>query len=312
MQPSTRRRIKRLVAHAITTIVVAFLVFAAADFAGPGWYQELLSWLQPTPRVAAASHAARPLPLGPPVSVTPIKPEGNDSSVSPTPLPLILVRTERGRNSREGFAQIGVRALSPQTYMAGALLANGARLAEIYDHYVVLERDGRSARLYLHGEGQPEIRAARGLLSVGAAPEPVTSAPDSHEALTDYLRPNPSFLNDELRGYTLHPGRKASAFSRLGLQTGDLLTHIGGMAISNTPDSLRALHKLLEGEVLMVEIERQGVPQTLSLDGAILRREALTDRESAPSPQPTSVGQMPAPELTSVALRSLLTQGNKQ
>jgi len=44
---------------------------------------------------------------------------------------------------------LGVARENPQTYSTGALLANGARLTEVRANYVVLERAGHSARLYL-------------------------------------------------------------------------------------------------------------------------------------------------------------------
>ena len=168
VQPS--RRTRTFLTRAVASTVVAFIVVLSANVAGPQWFDELVRWLQPAPRAALPHPTARSGPIGAPVTVTPMRPEGNDSSVSPVPLPLILVRTHRGRNSREGFAEIGVRARSPQTYTAGALLANGARLTEIYDHYVVLERGGRSARLYVQGEAQPDGKRARELLTVGGTP----------------------------------------------------------------------------------------------------------------------------------------------
>jgi len=128
-----------------------------------------------------------------PVLVTPPRPLGNDSSVSKVPLPLVLVRTQPGRNSREGFAQIGVNALTPQTYGAGAILANGARLSEIYDHYVLLERDGRSVRLYRLGEmhePRPAESASASLLTVGGGVPPAPQLTKAQEQITDYLRPS--------------------------------------------------------------------------------------------------------------------------
>jgi general secretion pathway protein C len=235
-----------------------------------------------------------------------MRPEGNDSSVSPTPLPLILVRTQRGRNSREGFAQIGVNARSPQTYSAGALLANGARLTEIYDHYVVLERDGRIAHLYLQGEAQPDARSARALLTVGGTPGVASVVTNSRNELTDYLRPSPVFVGGELHGYALYPGRKATPFAQLGLQSGDVLTRINSTAVSNSPDSLAALQTLIDGEALTVEVERQGVTQPLSLDGSVFKRAVSTERQATPIDMAT------AQKVTlSVALPSLLTQGNR-
>ena len=266
--------------RAVASTVVAFIVVLSANVAGPQWFDELVRWLQPAPRAAPPHPTARSGPIGAPVTVTPMRPEGNDSSVSPVPLPLILVRTHRGRNSREGFAEIGVRARSPQTYTAGALLANGARLTEIYDHYVVLERGGRSARLYVQGEAQPDGKRARELLTVGGTPEPAAAVADSRDALTDYLRPSPVFTGRGLHGYALYAGRKAEPFSQLGLEPGDVLTRINGTPVSEASDSLVTLHTLMEGEALTVEVERQGIPRTLSLDGSILAQAAATARQA--------------------------------
>lgn len=303
VQASTIPTVKRLLSRAVTTAVAALIVIAATS-AGPGWYEEVLRWLQPAARSAPLPKPiARSGPIGPPVSVTPMRPEGTESSVSAVPLALILVRTQRGRNSREGFAQIGVRADSPQTYTTGALLANGARLMEVYDHYVVLERDGHRARLYLLGEGHGDAESARALLTVGGVPEPTPALVDSRDELTVYLRPSPVFVGSELHGYALSAGLKATAFSEIGLQPGDVLTHINGTAVSNTSDSLTALHTLIDGEVLTVEVERQGLSQTLSLDGSLLRRAASAEPAPTPSAE-TDIREATSP----VSIPSLLTR----
>jgi hypothetical protein len=299
-------RTKRWLTRAITVGLAALIVIAAENLAGRGWYGELVRWLQPAPRSTPPPRpVARSGPVGLPVSVTPMRPEGNDSSVSEVPLPLVLVRTQRGRNSREGFAQIGVRAHSPQTYTAGALLANGARLTEIYDHYVVLEREGHTARLYLQGEAQPDARSAQGLLIVGGNPEPVMHMASTQDALTTYLRPSPVFVGDQLHGFALYPGRNPARFFELGLQPGDVLTRIKGSPVSDTSESLATLQTLMDGNALTAEVERQGIPQTLSIDGSILRREAQLAPEATPVPKTASHDA-----ISSVALQSLLTQGS--
>ena len=301
MQPSVRT--KRVLTRAVATGLAAFLVVVAANVAGPGWYEELLHWLQPVRRSAPPRPTARSGPIGAPVSVTPMRPVGNDSSVSPVPLALILVRTQPGGNSREGLAQIGVRAHSPQTYSTGALLANGARLTEVYDHYVLLERDGHTARLYLQGEAQPDAPSAQGLLTVGVTPEPAAVMTNSHDALTVYLRPSPVYVGDQLRGYALYSGRDPAPFTQLGLQPGDVLTRINGNPISDASDSLATFQTLMDGDALTVEVERQGIPQTLSLDGSILTRAASTEPDSTPTAK-TTTREAPS----SVAFPSLLTR----
>lgn len=276
MRPS--KRTKWLLGRAVAPIGAALIVVVAAVFAGPGWFEQLVRWTQPNPRVAPAHEPVRSGPVGAPITVTPMRPLGNDSSVSLVPLPLILVRTQPGRNSRDGFAQIGINARSPQTYTAGALLANGARLSEIYARYVVLERDGHSARLYLQGEGQPRREAEKGLLTVGGTAPPVSVVAKSQENLTDYLRPSPVFVGNQLHGYALYPGRNPGPFSQLGLQPGDVLTGINGTSVSKSAGSLAQLHTLVDGEALTVEIERQGAPQTLSLDGSILTHSTALEQ----------------------------------
>jgi hypothetical protein len=241
-------------------------------------------------------------PIEAPVSVTPVRPEANDSSASAFPVALILVRTQRGRNSFDGFAQIGVHARSPQTYSAGARLANGARLTQIYDHYVVLERDGLRARLYLQGDAQPDARGSQGLLTVGGTAEPAPPAATSHDALAAYLRPSPVFIGDQLHGFAMYPGRDPAPFSQLGLQPGDVLTSINGTAVSESAESLAALHTLTDGETMTVQVERQGTPQILSLDGSILAR-AATAEPVTPTVKPTSRDATPSAAFPSLHTR---------
>lgn len=271
MQPKIRAsRIAFRVAAAGTG---ALAVVLALNFGDPGWFEKLAAWARPAPRVTAARPPASPGPIGAPVTVTPPRPVGNDSSVSLVPLPLILVRTQLGRNSREGFAQIGVNARSPQTYAAGSVLANGARLVEVYERYVVLERDGRSARLYRQGEVQPPNPRDTALVTVGGTPPEPAAQLTSRDELSQFIRPSPVFVGTQLRGYALYAGRQPAAFSDLGLEPGDVLTSINGTLVSGANDSLGSLNTLTEGAVLNVVIERQGVAQSLSLDGSVLAQE---------------------------------------
>lgn len=286
MQPPIKRA-SRLLGRGSALVVAGLIVALSVAFGGSDWFDQLIArWGRSPPRAAAAHEAPRSGPIGAPITVTPMRPQGNDSSVSRVPLPLILVRTQPGRNSREGFAQIGVDATSPQTYTAGALLANGARLTEIYSHYVVLERDGHSAQLYLQGESQESAGTRAALLTVGGLAPPAQKLPKSEDRLFEYLRPSPVFVGNQLRGYALYPNRDPVPFSRLGLQPGDLVTEINGAPVSNLREALVALHSLADGGSLAVVIQRQGISQPLSLDGAILK-QAMAAAADPTIPKPS-------------------------
>lgn len=282
-------RAKRLLGHALVLGAGALSVVLALSSGEPDWFERTMHWMQPAPHALVARSARRPGPFGAPVTVTPQRPLGNDSSVSSTPLPLILVRTQPGRNNREGFAQIGVNARSPQTYGAGAILANGARLTEVYPNYVVLERDGRSVRLYLHGQPQPDSSGVTALLTVGGPPAPVPALVKSEDHLTAFLRPTPVFADGRLQGYSLQAGRNSAALETLGLKPGDVLTQINGSPVSSAADSLGALATLAQGAALSVVIEREGVSHALSLDGANLVRSTNAPRHplSFPTDSPS-------------------------
>ena len=270
-------RSKRWVIRVVGAVAAGLIVADVLTYEGSGWFDRLWRIGEPAARGAAlVREPAKSGPIGLPIMVTPMRPRGNDSSISPTPLPLILVSTSPGRNSREGSAQLGVNAQTPQTYGAGALLANQARLTEIYARYVVLERDGRAVRLYRQGEPQATSEPTSaitsgedaGLLTVGGTPQAAPQPANSHESLTEVLRPTPVFAGQTIRGFALYSGRDPGVFAQLGLEEGDVLTQINGQATRNPTETMAALETLTQGAALSVQIERQGVPKALSLDGS--------------------------------------------
>lgn len=259
-----RRTPKRMLVLALGLGVGALLLWAAG-------FEPLLWWHTHEQSVAASAAPPRRAPVGP-VSIVQPTPLGTDSSVSKVPLALHLTATRLGRNSREGYADIGVNVLSPQTYKAGALLANGVRLEEIYTDYVVLTREGQATRLYVEGRVQPASATpvVASMLTVGGmAPIPAARA-DSREALTEAVRVAPVFDGDRLHALELYPGGAPDRFAALGLQPGDRLTAIEGKALTSAPESIEQLRRLSDGVALNVTIERVGGRQDIYLDGSIL------------------------------------------
>jgi hypothetical protein len=221
------------------------------------------------------------------VGVAPPAPTGNDSSISKVPLPLVLVSTRPGKNFNEGYAEIGVNARSPQTYIAGAVLANGARLAEIHPDFVLLQKDRQSVRLYLQGKGgadQPNSQQLQAMLDVGgpdSAPPPAQAS--SHDELTDYLRPTPVYDNGSIRGFQVYAGRNAEVFSQWGLQPGDVITAIQGGAATDPDAVIAALESLTQGAAVDVTVERNGRTVSMALDGAAIAASAARAQRVASS-----------------------------
>lgn len=263
------KKANRLLGRLAVMIIAALPIIIAFTYPGSAWFEEIRSWFRHNPHVAPR----HPWQAGPghvPITVTPPRPLGTDSSVSPVPLRLLLVHTEPGRNNSEGLAQIGVNARTPQTYRAGAILANGARLSEIHPAYVILKRGTQSVRLDLHGSGMATPQPESELLRVGGSPAPIAARPRNPDPFTDYLRPSPIFRDGSLHGYVLYAGRHQDAFFKMGLQPGDVVTQINGVAVKDPQQALASLHSLTEGATLSVQVERAGTSQIMALDGALL------------------------------------------
>jgi type II secretion system protein C len=217
---------------------------------------------------------------------------GTDSSISKVPLPLYLLGVVPGRSVTEGTAQIGTSIDNPQTYSAGAMLANGARLTEIHSDYVLLKRGERSARLQLFKRNAPPrpVPGSDDLLNVGGAPAPEPPKATNYEMLTDYLRPVPLYDGEVLRGYQLYPGVKRGVFTQLGVHPGDVITAIDGMPLIDAEQTIQMLRELTQGAALTVTVERNGRREQATLDGAAI----LADREKMATSSPSAPTYPPA------------------
>jgi type II secretory pathway component PulC len=245
---------------------LVLLVFYAAGVDPWRWWLEY----QSRNNESSMRRDVRATPPGQ-VSVVQPVPIGTDSSVSKSRVPLILKAVRRGRNAREGYAELGVNALSPQTYRAGALLANGARIEEIQPDYIVLERGGQRVRLYVDGHAPadaPSLNSA--LLMVGGADRSPPAFPNSADELTDYIRVTPVYQGDTVHALEVYANERSNVFRTLGLEPGDRITLINGEAVADSASAIASLRRLTQGEALQVTVERGGHPQTISLNGLIL------------------------------------------
>ena len=259
------------VSLAIAAAVFAIVVLWASGFEPEAWWKARHS---AAPGRAVAKPAT---PYSGAISVVQPTPLGTDSSVSKVPLPLHLAATRPGRNSREGYADIGVDVRTPQTYRAGAILANAARIEEIYSNYIVLARDGRATRLYVEGQNPPGnssdsltegVKAS--LLAVGGnVPRPLAVA-DSRDALTDYIRVAPVYDGEKVTALEVYANAHSGAFQELGLLPGDRITSVDGKLVSDQRAAIASLSRLTSGQALTVTVRRGGETRILALDGSIL------------------------------------------
>jgi type II secretion system protein C len=170
------------------------------------------------------------------------------------------------------------------------MLANGARLLQIFKDYVVLEQAGRTVRLYLadrQDRGSPQ--AGSDLLLVGGHVAGKPAPADSSEEFTDYIRPTPVFEGTNLTGYQVYAGVRADVFGQLGLRAGDVITAIDGVPFTDPTQAVEMFRQLASGIAMQATVRRQGGLQDISLDGSLIvaaqERARAAQTDSRP-PQP--------------------------
>jgi type II secretion system protein C len=207
---------------------------------------------------------------------------GTDSSVSTVPLRLQLVRTLPGRDIHSGQALLGVDRNHPQTYLAGAILENGARLQEIYRDHVVLVKGAHRTTLYVASAIASEDSGNTDALAMVGGPAPAVESPLlSVEPVTDYLRPVPVYQNGVITGFQVYPGARSAVFTKWGLQPGDVMTELEGQPVNDADSLMQTLRGLVEGETLTATVQRAGAPVSVTLDGTQI--EPLRTASSGPS-----------------------------
>ena len=163
-----------------------------------------------------------------------------------------------------------------QVYRVGTEVMPGIVLAEVHFDHVGLSHGGASELLYID-QSKPAPAATLTQSSAGpvvqtAPAVPPGAPPTASGALTvDAVRENISFIprseNGKVTGIQVSAGRDAAPFRAAGFQPGDVITAVGGKAISGGADAAGLAAKLQPGQSVSVTVTRNGqqLPLAISL-----------------------------------------------
>jgi general secretion pathway protein C len=173
----------------------------------------------------------------------------------------------------DGIAIIADAGRDEKVYEVGDRLPGGATVHAVYSDRVILNRAGILENLRLPKEfpqGTRITTRSTPARPAGAAPRPNGSIRDviSNNAgrITDILRVQPFMDGGQMRGYRVYPGRNRAQFAALGLRPGDLVTEIDGMPLTDPAAGLEIFGQLGDAMQVSVTVERDGVPEVLTLD----------------------------------------------
>ena len=200
----------------------------------------------------------------------------------------IVASTEDGRGSaviKSGAAE--------QVYAVGdALPASGqVVLAKVMPQQVVIDNNRTYELIKLYEGPSIEIptRPARPSeqdavayvpsVSHSAASPPATAAEqtalasqyrrqlyDSPESLASVVSVSPVRDGDRMVGYRIAPGADRAAFDTFGFQSGDIVTAVNGLALSDASNTVKLYQTMKDATQASFDIERDGGTVTVNVD----------------------------------------------
>jgi len=212
-----------------------------------------------------------------------------------TTLRLTLMGVMASRDMLDAWAIIGDRSGNELNYRINDMLPGGATLKEIHADRIILLHNGRLETLRLPKDNLPSAnnasnsRSSRNTNSRRSSrrstPSPVNRnsvtqvSPAASEALRDYrkklindpqsvmnaVRAEPYRQAGVLKGYRIFPGRDKDLFQQIGLQPGDVVVSINGIALDNPIKGLEVMQNVTEATEVSMDVLRNGVSQTFTV-----------------------------------------------
>lgn len=164
-----------------------------------------------------------------------------------------------------------------QSYGIGSPLPGGAVLKDITPTSVILLRNNQYETLSLPREEVAQGLGGQPPLPNGTVQGQSTFPDMSLRQVRDTLLSNPQKLaglidaqpytgdNGQMMGYRVAPGGNSQMFERYGLRPGDIVTSIDGIALTSPSSAFAVLRGLPSRHQVQVQLLRNGVPQTLTL-----------------------------------------------
>lgn len=198
------------------------------------------------------------------------------AAIPETQLKLVLRGVMASKDPRTATAIVADPSGNEDFYTVGKELPGGAVLKEVHAQNIVLSRGGRFETLRL-----PDDALKAGGMTPPPPPTsaPLSVAPEAGELLQQYreqflkdpqslanlLQGEPYWENGRMMGYRLRPGRDASALSKFGIQSGDVVTVINGVSLVDPAGRTELLRNISNATQLNVDLIRGGKPFSIAI-----------------------------------------------
>jgi general secretion pathway protein C len=212
-------------------------------------------------------------------------PADTEKSVTDAPetkLRLTLTGVVTSTIEADGAAIIENRG-SQETYGLGDKIeGTNATLREVFRDRVIIRNSGVNETLMLDGIDFEQANNKRETKTKG-----VRNAPSSDNNVielsqdvvnatrmlqkkpanfTEFISVEPYNRDGDLLGYQVKPGKKPELFRATGLKSGDVITDINGLNLTDPQQAVEAMNELRNAQSLQITINRDNDLMTLILD----------------------------------------------
>lgn len=203
-----------------------------------------------------------------------------------TKLNLTLTGVVASTTEEDGAAVIANRS-TQSTYGIGEKIeGTQAILSRVFADRVIISNRGAKETLMLDGIDYSKISNSADIannnngfspanqtipknvvktVSAGPSLDSIAELRDKPEKFIDFINVAPVRNEGELQGYRVSPGKEAALFNETGLQTGDVITYINGLDLTQPREAVEAMQALRESDSLEISVLRNDQPMTLSL-----------------------------------------------
>lgn len=206
-----------------------------------------------------------------------------------THLDLTLVGIAAGTKSNSRAIIASGTSRIEKTYAVGSSLPDGAVIRAILAQQVVLNHNGRLEALRLPNPGTSILATHMTFSSTPAGHasasleekqnhERQLTQPAQISAVRTRIESNPHLAyryirmqryapKGKLKGFRVYPGKYPALFEQSGLSPGEIVTAIGGIALSNPLNLGKALNKLRDSQgTITLRVIKNGHPSTVTVN----------------------------------------------
>lgn len=218
-----------------------------------------------------------------------------DAKAIKSDLPLKLIGVIFGGTPFNGLAMIeNTTKKVVQSFIVGDIVIKGAKLVEVYNSRIILERNGRREFvdmevIELVRDSREKARKSRTnnnsskadeIAPIASGPPPENYKEDGFERtganiqITDGWKQNmlttdftkvlqdakaePNVVDGEVKGFRLTRIREGSAYLKAGFQNADVIEEINGVPLKDAANAIKLLQQLRNAEDIEVRVNRGG------------------------------------------------------